>query len=468
MGLLDGINQSTYYNSSNSANYGDYQFTSLENIINAFMVAYVGESKLLTKVNRTDVQFHGMRAIQELSYDVLKSIKSQEIEVPVGAIIKEGSSIPALTMILPQDYVNYVKLTRVGSDGIERILYPTSKTSNPFAITQNLPDGSYDFGLEKRTVTITPPVNGGAGIADGDYIVLCFNPFPVANSNTTSSMGTIQKAHFIFDSDSDPLDGAQPGDSFSGIEFYIDYTVSDTALTIGTNLANMINVLGKHTATVDGNGLVTVVYNSPLNSSAAPGEGSYNQNEAASGLGGTSNGDLAFTVTITGTNTGSDLIEQLNSDGIEASDTWTNYQNQTPQNESTYYEQYNDMEISVEGRRYGLDPQHAQNNGSFYIDNLRGVIHFGSDLSGVTVILKYISDGLGTDAEMVVHKFAEEAVYKHIAYGILSTRSNIPPFIVQRFKKEKFAETRKAKIRLSNIKIEEFTQVLKGMGKQIK
>ena len=53
-------------------------------------------------------------------------------------------------------------------------------------------------------------------------------------------------------------------------------------------------------------------------------------------------------------------------------------------------------------------------------------------------------------------------------YGILSTKSNIPEYIVARYKKERFAETRKAKIRLSNIKIEEFTQVLKGMGKQIK
>ena len=69
---------------------------------------------------------------------------------------------------------------------------------------------------------------------------------------------------------------------------------------------------------------------------------------------------------------------------------------------------------------------------------------------------------------MVVHKFAEEACYKWIAYGILSSRSNIPEHVVLRFKKEKFAETRKAKIRLSNIKIEEFTQVLKGMSKQIK
>ena len=121
-----------------------------------------------------------------------------------------------------------------------------------------------------------------------------------------------------------------------------------------------------------------------------------------------------------------------------------------------------------DGRRYGLDPQHAQKNGVFYIDHLKGNIHFSSTLSGKTIILKYISDGLGTDAEMVVHKFAEEAVYKWIAYGVLSSRSNIPEHIVQRFKKERFAEARKAKIRLSSIKIEEFTQVLKGLSKPIK
>ena len=40
--------------------------------------------------------------------------------------------------------------------------------------------------------------------------------------------------------------------------------------------------------------------------------------------------------------------------------------------------------------------------------------------------------------------------------------------LVKRYKREKFTETRKAKIRLSNIKIEEFTQVLKGMSKPIK
>ena len=300
MGLLDNQNQNQYYTATSGK--GDYQFTTIDNIINAFMIIHVGEGKIITKVNRTDVQFHAMRAIQELSYDVFRSVKSQEIEIP-----------PSLRMELPHDYVNYVKLVRVGGDGIERVLYPTGKTSNPFAIEQD---------------------------ADGVY----------------------------------------------------QYT------------------------DVDNDGEV-------------------------------------------------DTLDEQGTTSFE-SDTWTSYQDQTETD--VYSDDSTDIEISNEGRRYGLDPQHAQSNGTFFIDQRTGNIFFGSALAGETVTLKYISDGLGTDAEMVVHKFAEEAVYKWIAYGVLSTRSNIPPFIIQRFKKERFAETRKAKIRLSNIKIEEFAQVLKGLSKQIK
>ena len=288
MGLLDNQTQNAYYTGSD---FGTYQFTTLDHIINGFMIAYVGESKIISKVNRTDVQFHAMRAIQELSYDVFRSIKSQEIEIP-----------SSLAMVLPQDYVNYVKLIRVDGNGIERVLYPTGKTSNPFAITQDT-DGVYQY--------------------------------------------------------------------------------TDNALT-----------------------------------------------------------------------------EQSPSNTLQS------YQDQTETD--VYADDSTDINIDFRGRRYGLDPQHVQSNGTFFIDYLRGNIHFGSSLAGKTVILKYISDGLGTDSEMTVHKFCEEACYKWIAYGILSTRSNMPEYIVQRFKKEKFAETRKAKIRLSNIKIEEFTQVLKGMSKPIK
>ena len=59
-------------------------------------------------------------------------------------------------------------------------------------------------------------------------------------------------------------------------------------------------------------------------------------------------------------------------------------------------------------------------------------------------------------------------MYKWIAYGCLSARSDTPEYITARFKREKFAETRKAKLRLSNIKIEEISQVFRGKSKWIK
>jgi hypothetical protein len=151
-------------------------------------------------------------------------------------------------------------------------------------------------------------------------------------------------------------------------------------------------------------------------------------------------------------------------------ETWSNYKSHEPSenNINDYQDYQNDIYWPNEGKRYGLDPQHAQVNGSFYIDCVSGKIHFSSNISGKTVILDYISDSLGTDGEMQVHKFAEEALYKWISYGILSTRANIPEYVVRRYKKEKFAETRKAKLRLSNIKLEEITQILRGKSKQIK
>ena len=147
------------------------------------------------------------------------------------------------------------------------------------------------------------------------------------------------------------------------------------------------------------------------------------------------------------------------------SSTWNNYKSgTTSENQDDYID---DTYWPANGERYGLDPQHAQANGSFYIDNRLGRIHFSSNISGKTVILDYISDSLGTDAEMQVHKFAEDAMYKYVAHAILST-SSYGQQLVPRLIKEKFAAIRKAKLRLSNIKLEELTQILRGKSKQIK
>ena len=147
-------------------------------------------------------------------------------------------------------------------------------------------------------------------------------------------------------------------------------------------------------------------------------------------------------------------------------DTWSNYKSSTsPENQDDYED---DTYWPLDGERYGLDPQHAQANGSFYIDCVSGKIHFSSNISGKTVVLDYISDSLGTDEEMQVHKFAEEAMYKWISHAILSGKANAPETIVRRLKRERFAAIRNTKLRLSNLNIEELTQVLRGKSKWIK
>ena len=147
------------------------------------------------------------------------------------------------------------------------------------------------------------------------------------------------------------------------------------------------------------------------------------------------------------------------------SETWKSYKSGTPSENQNQYD--DDSYWPMDGSRFGLDPQHAQANGSFFIDQRLGKIHFSSNISGKTVVLDYISDSLGTDGEMQVHKFAEEAMYRWILHGIASGRMQTQQ-IVPRLKKEKFAAVRQAKLRLSDIKLEELTQILRGKSKQIK
>jgi hypothetical protein len=134
---------------------------------------------------------------------------------------------------------------------------------------------------------------------------------------------------------------------------------------------------------------------------------------------------------------------------------------------SIYYDYYYFYKRNT-GARYGLTPETSQNNGFFTINERDGCISFSSDLLDKIIVIKYISDGLGTDEEMQVHKLAEQALYMHIAHGILSSKSNVPEYVVNRYKKEKSTALRTAKIRLSNIKLEEISQVLRNKSKIIK
>ena len=542
MGLLDGTTQRAYYQEGEK---GNYQFTSLEDIINQFIVAYVGEEKIISKIKRVDVAFHAQRALQELSFDTFKSIKSQEITLP-----------PSSTMTLPQDYVNYTKLSWSDSAGIKHPLYPISSTSNPFAVQQK-DDGDYFFGADEErltnhdfglglTGTWTTSGSSNSHAWSGIYLngaqtknyfsyipdtlelvngEVCFgqlwnNGFGV--SGGSKSYGIWQRLDVSLDSVLDLTASATSAATLQdtggtnicdpGI---IRVGITTTDPSVGWTIANGNVVTGMHHGSFSVNfpspnynsqdymDLGFVEWNDGTSSQKeilevdvsaytevwvwttstspwlAAGITSLTQGSQGSTPGG-STGILPTTaVNITHQINKLDQISVIvpgntetlsnaNTDGNSSA--WNAYKTHNPNSQNTNddYDYDDDIYNNVVGQRYGLDPQHAQTNGSFYIDNLRGLINFSSNISGKTVILDYISDSLGTDGEMQVHKFAEEALYKWIAHAVLSTRSNTPEYLVNRYKKERFAAIRQAKLRLSNIKLEELTQILRGKSKHIK
>ena len=238
--MADLLSQTTAQYYADSTAFGKYRFVKLPDLIDQFMLMYVGEDKLIQKMRRADIGLHAKRVISEFNFDIFVSEKALEIVVP-----------NTLTQPLPQDYVNYVKLTYTDDAGVEHVIYPARVTSHPQRFNNDL---------------------------------------------------------------------------------------SSAAIT----------------------------------------------------------------------------------------------------NDPTTWDQ---------GARFGIDPQHAQINGSWYINYNQGLIHFTSALAGRVVTIKYISDGMGSDDDMHVHKLAEDAVYKSIAHSILSTKAATPEYIIQRFKKESFAAKRKAKLR---------------------
>ena len=284
-------------------NYGSYAYTRLGDLVNNFLVAFVGAGKLIPSVKRTDVIFHTKRAIQEFSYDTLRSVNAQELTVPKN-----------LSVVIPQDYVNYVELSWVDTQGVKRIIYPTTLTSNPSEM----------------------PVQDNKGVP-------------------------------IQDSFNNNIDGTSLTEERWRNNIYRDIT------------------------NIEGNSLVSYDY---------------------------------------------------------------------------YYA--NGGNMYGYGQLYGLQPELANTNGWFTINEREGKFSFSADLVDRILLLQYISDGLSNDLDTRVPKMAEEAVYAYLKHAILASRINQPEYIIQRLKKEASAKLRNAKIRLSNIKSNEIVQIMRGKSKWIK
>ena len=452
MGLINETPKS-YYNGNEL---GGYQFTSLDNIIKQFQVAYVGEDKLIRKAKRIDIAFHAQRALQELSFDTLKSIKSQEVVVP-----------PTLQIALPQSYVNYTKLSWVDSSGIKHPIYKTNKTNNPTKYYQN---AKGDFKIDPVGTLVS---GSNVVVLDGDYSDILIHGMRVVSPN-------LPPASFIHNVVTTSGITSITLENKSGTSTKLALASTNERLDITRfNFINSAGLMAGNTKLISTTTTSTgSVGDTALDISDVTGieEGMVINHPAFVNDNSINNGKSAITVIGVGSTTvelSHAAVKPIGSGdtvGFILSETnstaWDNYKSQNPsENNNDDYE--DDTYWPMHGNRYGLDPQHAQVNGSFYIDELVGKIHFSSNISGKTVILDYISDSLGTDEEMQVHKFAEDAMYKCIAHAIISA-SSYAQALVPRFTKEKFAAVRKAKLRLSNIKLEELTQILRGKSKQIK
>ena len=83
-----------------NANWGSYQYVSLQDIITNFELMYSGNHSLVNNEERYKILFHAKRAIQELNYDAFKEIKILELNV-----------CKTLRFVLPPDYVNWVRIS---------------------------------------------------------------------------------------------------------------------------------------------------------------------------------------------------------------------------------------------------------------------------------------------------------------------------------------------------------------------
>ena len=289
-------------------NYGSYQYVTLNDVVSNFLVGYVGQYKLLQDAKRSDIIFFTKRAMQEFSYDTLKSIKSAELTVPAS-----------LTLVLPQDMVNYVKMSFIDELGVKRPIYPANN------------------------LTISPyytQAQDSAGIPTQDNF----------GNDLEGTSITQERWHTA-------------NDSFINGNFANDFTNDMWA---------------------------------------------YNWGELGGFIGG------------------------------------------------------------AYGQMYGMEGQYAQTNGWFNMNEREGKVSFSSNLVDRLIVLEYISDGLAYDLDSRIPKLAEEAVYAYVLHALISVRINQPEYIVKRLQKEKSAKLRNAKIRLSNIKLDEIVQVMRGKSKWIK
>jgi len=148
------INQKKYYTNDGvnptDANWGSYQYISLEDIVNNFELMYAGNHSLVNNESRYKILFHAKRGIQELNYDAFNNIKALELTV-----------YDDLKFILPPDFVNWVRLSMY-KDGWIRPLTENIQVNSATSYQQSssTPDFNGNDVITEQSTLDTERLNG--------------------------------------------------------------------------------------------------------------------------------------------------------------------------------------------------------------------------------------------------------------------------------------------------------------------
>jgi len=195
------ISDLEYYTNNGASpidtNWGSYQYISLVDIVNNYMLIYNDNDTLVSNEERYKVLFHAKRAIQELNYDAFKEVKILQVEVNSQAF-----------MILPPDYVNWVRIS-LYKDGCLRPLTENIQANTALAYLKDN-QGNYLYDQ------------------DGNILSPQFSPLDLDRISGTKKS--------IYLNQNNPFDG-QEGYYYEG-SWYFDYNIG-ARYGLNTETANM-------------------------------------------------------------------------------------------------------------------------------------------------------------------------------------------------------------------------------------
>lgn len=93
-----------YYSSQD--NWGNYQFRTLKDFVDEFMIETTDEDSYLSNVPRSKIVTQAVAGIRVLNREIKKTVKA--VEMSVG---------PEMYLILPQDYVDWVRVSVIDQQG---------------------------------------------------------------------------------------------------------------------------------------------------------------------------------------------------------------------------------------------------------------------------------------------------------------------------------------------------------------